>query len=106
MPEKISKEVFEHLVDLAAMELSEEEAEYLLGQLNNQLSSIKELSQIEVDDTVQPAAHGVPYSSELSSGVRRDEIKKFPFPDDILKGAPQIEDRYFIVPGVKHEDLD
>ena len=106
MPEKITKEVFDHLVDLAALELTEDEAEYLLDQLNNQLSSIKELSQIQVDDNVLPAAHGVPYTSELSAGVRKDEIKKFPFPDDILKGAPHEEDRYFIVPGVKHEDLD
>ncbi len=106
MPDKITKEVFDHLVDLAAMELTEEESEYLLAQLNNQLSSIEELSQIDVDDSVQAAAHGVPFSRELSAGVRKDEIKKFPFPDDILKGAPQTEERYFIVPGIKHEDLD
>lgn len=106
MPEKITKEVFDHLVNLAAMELTEEEAEYLLDQLINQLSSIKELSQITVDDSIKPAAHGVPYNSEISAGVRKDIIKKFPFPDDILKGAPQEEDRYFIVPGVQHEDLD
>lgn len=106
MPEKITREVFEHLVDLAALELSEEESVYLLDQLNNQLSSIEELSLIEVEDSVLPAAHGVPYSTELSAGVRKDVIKKFPFPDDILAGAPEVEDRYFIVPGVKHEDLD
>jgi Asp-tRNA(Asn)/Glu-tRNA(Gln) amidotransferase C subunit len=38
MPEKITREVFEHLVDLAALELSEEESVYLLDQLNKQLT--------------------------------------------------------------------
>lgn len=106
MPEKITKEVFEHLVNLAAMELTEDEAEYIMEQLNNQLSSIDELSQIKVEESVQPAAHGVPYSNNLSAGVREDVVNKFPNPDDILAGAPRVEDRYFIVPGVKHENLD
>ncbi len=106
MSEMITRELFEHLVDLAALELTEDEAEYLLAQLNNQLSSIKELSQIDVDESVQPAAHGVPYSIELSSGLRKDEINKFAFSDDILGQAPEVNDGYFVVPGVKHEELD
>jgi aspartyl/glutamyl-tRNA(Asn/Gln) amidotransferase C subunit len=88
------------------MELSDEESDYLLEQLNIQLTSIEELAQIDVNDSVKTAAHGVPYSSELSAGVRKDEVEKFPYPDDILEIAPHSEERYFIVPGVKHEDLD
>lgn len=106
MVEKISKEVFEHLVELAAMKLGEDEAVYLLEQLNKQLTSIEELAQIEIDDSVEPAAHGVPFSSELSGGLRPDVIGKFPSPDLILEQAPELIDRYFVVPDTNHEDLD
>ena len=37
MTEEITRELFDKLVDLAALELDEEEAEYIRRQLNDQL---------------------------------------------------------------------
>ena len=49
MPEEITREIFDHLVDLAALEMDEEEADYLRKELNNQLNAIHELEAIEFD---------------------------------------------------------
>ena len=51
MSDAITPEMFAHLVDLAALELSPEEAEYLRRQLNNQLKAIHELEAIPLDET-------------------------------------------------------
>lgn len=106
MTEKITKEIFDHMVELAALELDEAEAQYLRKELNNQLLAIEELSAIPLPDDIEPAAHGVPYPENLSAPIREDIHKKFADPDAILAGAPEIEDRYFIVPDIQHEDLD
>ena len=52
MSELISPETFAHLVDLAALELSPEEGEYIRGQLNNQLKAINELAAIPLDPPI------------------------------------------------------
>ncbi|MBT3239612.1 MAG: Asp-tRNA(Asn)/Glu-tRNA(Gln) amidotransferase subunit GatC [Chloroflexi bacterium] len=106
MDEKITREIFDHMVDLAALELTEEEAEYLRDQLNKQLTAVDELVAIPLDSDIQPAAHGVPYTSENSAPLRQDIHDPFPNVEDILKNAPETEDRYFIVPGIPLEDLD
>ena len=45
LPEKITREMFDKLVSLAALELDEEESEYLRTELNHQLAAVKELSE-------------------------------------------------------------
>jgi hypothetical protein len=40
MSDQITVELFDHLVRLAALELSSQEAEYLRHELNNQLKAI------------------------------------------------------------------
>lgn len=105
MKEKITVEVFAHMVELAALELSGEESEYLRRELNLQLAAIDELEAVPLDENVAPAAHGVPYRPETSQGTRADELTPFEDPAEILKGAPKTEDGYFIVPDIPHEDL-
>lgn len=43
---KISPELFQKLVSLAALELTEEESAYLLTEMNHQLSSVHLLLQV------------------------------------------------------------
>jgi len=105
MKEKITRELFDHLVELAALELDEGEAEYLRQELNNQLSAIAELEAITVDDSVPITAHGVPYTSDISQGLREDVQQQFKDASAILDGAPETEDGYFSVPDIPHEDL-
>lgn len=105
MTEKITKEIFEHIVDLAALELKEEESEYIRKELNDQLKSIEELEAIPLDDDVQAISHGIPYTQAISAGLREDRHDPFPNPEEILDGAPLTEDGFFVVPDIPHEDL-
>ena len=105
MSEKITRDVFDKIVELAALELEEEEAEYIRRQLNDQLAAIAELEAVPLSEDTPPAAHGVPFTAEVSAPARKDIHAPFQKPEDILEVAPEEEDRYFITPDIPHEDL-
>lgn len=104
--EQITPEIFNHMVELAALELTGDEAEYLRKQLNNQLRAIDELAQIPLPEDTPLAAHGVSYPRERSQPLRPDLWQPYPDVGDILKQAPQFEDGYIIVPEIPHQELD
>lgn len=106
MAEQISPELFDHLVELAALELTAEEAEYLRDQLNKQLKSIEELAAIPIPEGTPPAAHGVPFPADVRAPLRKDQAAFAPEAADIKTGAPQTSEDYFVVPGIPHEELD
>lgn len=105
MSDQISVEVFNHLVRLAALELTADQAEYLRTQLNNQLKVIQELKAIPLDESVPISLHGVPYEKANSGLPREDEWKPYPDPAGILKQAPQVDDGYIVVPDIPHTTL-
>ena len=105
MPDTISKETFDHLVDLAALQLDEQEAAYLLQQLNNQLKAISELEAIPLDPDTSITTHGVPYTPQIAPRPRPDLWRPFARPEDILSQAPETEDGYIAVPEIPHTDL-
>jgi aspartyl-tRNA(Asn)/glutamyl-tRNA(Gln) amidotransferase subunit C len=105
MSDQITIEVFNRLVDLAALELDPKQAEYLRGQLNNQLKVIQELASIPMDADVPVNLHGVPYESENSSTPREDIWKPCEDSAGILAQAPQVEDGYIVVPDIPHTTL-
>lgn len=102
----ISPETFAHLVDLAALQLDEAEAEYLRQQLNNQLQSINELEAIPLDEDVPTTWHGVPYTAQTSPAPRPDVWAPYPNPQDILKQAPETAEGYIVVPEIPHTNLE
>lgn len=104
MTDEITPEIFEHLVELAALELTPEESESLRRQLNNQLNAIHELERIDVAG-VPIASHGVPYAPALSQPLRPDTVRACDDPDAILAQAPKVDDRYFVVPDIPHDEL-
>ena len=104
--QEISRETFDHLVELAALELGEEESEYLHTQLNNQLSSIHVLEAIEIPENVPAASHGVPYTTDSSPALRSDEWEACPDSDAIIEQSPVVVDRYIIVPDIPHTTLE
>jgi aspartyl-tRNA(Asn)/glutamyl-tRNA(Gln) amidotransferase subunit C len=106
MSDQITPELFNHLVKLAALELAADEAEYLRGQLNNQLKAIHELELIPVESGTPIAAHGVPYTASNSQAVRPDLWQPYPDPLEILEQAPETDERYIIVPEIPHTELD
>jgi aspartyl/glutamyl-tRNA(Asn/Gln) amidotransferase C subunit len=104
--EVITREIFDHLVALGALELPADETEYLRAQLNDQLKAIRELESIEVPDDTPITSHGVPYSEDIRPGLREDRIEVCPEADDIVSGAPEVHDRYIVVPEIPFEVLE
>ncbi|MEK6256342.1 MAG: Asp-tRNA(Asn)/Glu-tRNA(Gln) amidotransferase subunit GatC [Chloroflexota bacterium] len=106
MSDQIDKETFNHMVELAALELDDKEAEYLRGELNNQLKAIHELESIPLDDETPATSHGVPYTPEISAQVREDKHIRFPDSEALINQAPESDDGYIVVPDIPHEDLE
>lgn len=102
---EITPEIFAHLVELAALDLEPQEAEYLRLQLNGQLKAIRELEAIDLPEDVPITSHGVPYTPPISPDPRPDHIVPFTAVDDILSQAPQTDGRYIVVPDIPHTDL-
>ncbi|MCJ7825776.1 MAG: aspartyl/glutamyl-tRNA amidotransferase subunit C [Anaerolineales bacterium] len=102
----ITVEIFNHLVDLAAFELSPEEGEYLRKELNEQLRSIRELESIDVSEEIPITSHGVPYSAAIMPSLREDIIESCPEADAIVEQAPEVEERYIVVPDIPSEALE
>jgi aspartyl-tRNA(Asn)/glutamyl-tRNA(Gln) amidotransferase subunit C len=105
-PDFISPETFNHLVELAALALDAEEAEYLRGELNNQLKAVTELEAIPLDFDTPVTSHGVAYTAASSPAPRADTWQPYENPAGILEQAPQSEDGYFIVPDIPSTELD
>jgi aspartyl-tRNA(Asn)/glutamyl-tRNA(Gln) amidotransferase subunit C len=104
--EKITREIFDHLVDLAALELKDEETEYIRKELNNQLAAIDELAAIEIPEGTNAASYGVPYTPLNSQPLRRDAWEQCEDADAILGQAPEHHERYIIVPDIPHTTLE
>jgi len=105
MTDEITPELFNHLVELAALELAPSEAEYLRRELNNQLKAIHELEAIPLDPNTPVASHGVPYTADTSPAIREDVNIPYPNPAKLLNAAPETDDGYIIVPEIPHEKL-
>ncbi|MGH2524875.1 MAG: Asp-tRNA(Asn)/Glu-tRNA(Gln) amidotransferase subunit GatC [Anaerolineales bacterium] len=105
MSDEITPELFAHLVELAALELTPDESEYLRGQLNSQLKAIHELERIPIPDDVPPAAHGVAFVPEVRAPLREDKTRPCTEAERILKQAPEADEGYFVVPEIPHEEL-
>jgi aspartyl-tRNA(Asn)/glutamyl-tRNA(Gln) amidotransferase subunit C len=106
MSDEITPDLFSHLVELAAMELNPDEAEYLRKEMNNQLKAIHELVAIPIDSELPIASHGIPYSASISANIRPDEWNAYLDPGKLLAQAPEIDDGYIVVPEIPHKDLD
>jgi len=105
MSEQITPEIFDHLVDLAALELNAEQSEYLRKQLNNQLKAIHELEAIPLEADIPSSPHGVPFEAGESAVPREDEWLPYADSKAILSQAPQLEDDYIVVPDIPHTTL-
>jgi len=105
MSEEITRETFNHLVSLAALELEETEAEYLRRELNNQLDAIRQLEAIPLDRNMAITSHGTRFTPEISPGLRPDMSKPFKDVHALLGQSPQTEEDYFVVPDIPHKTL-
>jgi len=106
MNERITQEIFEHLVKLAELELDPAEAEYLRKELNNQLGAIDQLQAIPLAEDIPLSLHGVSYREDESQKPRADVWKPFENIEGILSQVPELLDDYIIVPEIPHTTLD
>ena len=106
MTDEITLETFEHLVELAAFAFDPEEADYLRRELNHQLKAIHQLEAVPLEADVPITLHGVAYSRETKPALREDIWEPCENPDEILDQAPQVKDRFIIVPDIPHTELD
>ena len=106
MTDEITPELFTKLVTLASFAFDPDEAEYLRGELNNQLKAIRQLESVALDMGVPLASRGVTFTPELRPSLREDVWVPCDNPEDILNQAPQVEDGYLIVPDIPHTELD
>lgn len=104
--EHISPQLFEKLVDLAAIALDPSESEYLRSELNNQLTAINELMAINLDESLEPALHGVPFMETDRQSLREDILSAYRNPGSIVAQAPKSEDKYIVVPDIPHSELE
>jgi aspartyl/glutamyl-tRNA(Asn/Gln) amidotransferase C subunit len=95
---RISTELFEKLVSLAALELTADESAYLFEEMNHQLTSVEALSKIPLPEGTEPSLHGLDC---LGSAPRLDEWQPFPNPKVIIALAPETENDMIVVPDVK-----
>lgn len=95
----LTKEEVLKVAHLARLEFKEEEIEKFRGDLNNILSFIEKLQEVDTDG-VEPMYQ----VNNLSNVLRKDEIKESLKKEEALKNAPQKDDGMFIVPKVVGEN--
>ena len=80
---------------LARLELSDEEAKRMGGQLSAILSYVSTLEELDTS-AVEPTSHALP----VSTPQRADEIGEHLPLDEALSNAPKHDEESFIVPKV------
>ncbi len=92
---KIDKVLISKLEKLSRLELSEQERDSIQKDLNEILSMVEKLNEVNTDN-VEPLIH----ISEEEHVLREDEIKHQLSREEALKNAPKQKDGYFLVPKV------
>lgn len=91
----VSKKDVEYVAELARIELTEEEKEGLLVDLNNVLNYMEKLNELDTDDTdiiVNPYY--------IENKFREDEVEESMNIEDVMNNAPERLEEYIKVPNV------
>ena len=91
----IDRDLILKLENLAKLELSEEERSKLTGDLNNILSMVEKLQELDTTG-VEPLV----YINEEVNKLREDEVRNQVSQSEALKNAPEEDGTYFKVPKV------
>jgi aspartyl-tRNA(Asn)/glutamyl-tRNA(Gln) amidotransferase subunit C len=92
---KVDHETLHKIAHLARLEVKPEEEQPLINSLNNVLTWMEELNEIDTTG-VEPLTH---ISTELNV-LREDVVKEHLTREEGLKNAPAKDDRYLRVPKV------
>ena len=91
----VTKKDVEKIAELARLKFSEEELENFTPQMNEILSYMDKLNELDTEN-VKPLSHPV----EQSNVFREDEMKISIPVEDALKNAPSKDEHHFKVPKV------
>ncbi len=91
----VDLDTVKRVAKLARIAVSEDHAEKLVGDLNNILGFVEQLSEVDVDG-VEPMTSVV----ETSMKKRADIVTDGDRASDILANAPASEEGFFLVPKV------
>jgi aspartyl-tRNA(Asn)/glutamyl-tRNA(Gln) amidotransferase subunit C len=92
---ELSEAEVRNVATLARLDLSDSEVASLAKDMNQILSYVAKLSELNTDD-VEPTSHVI----EMSTPYRDDEVTRTPCPDDALANAPKSENNHFVVPSI------
>jgi len=92
---KITIKDVEHVALLARLELTQEEKEEQLRELNKILDSMEVLNTVDTDN-VEPLAHVLPIKNVL----REDELRATLPKEKVLQNAPEEDEGMFKVPRI------
>jgi aspartyl-tRNA(Asn)/glutamyl-tRNA(Gln) amidotransferase subunit C len=95
----ISREEVAHLAMLARIDLRPDELDRLAGELDVILGAVATVREVAGDD-VPATSHPMP----LRNVTRPDEPAPDLGADEVLAGAPSVEDHRFRVPRILEED--
>lgn len=91
----ITKNDVEHIAELSKLNLTEEEKEEFTIQLNEIISYMDKLNELDTTD-VEPLTHMGTVINVFREDALRDSISK----EEALKNAPNKNEDFFIVPKV------
>jgi aspartyl-tRNA(Asn)/glutamyl-tRNA(Gln) amidotransferase subunit C len=94
----ISRSDVEHLAKLARLALNEDELEHYAKQLDVILQAVAKVSEA-VSEDIPGTSHPVPTTNVF----REDVVGQSLSTEDLLAGAPSVEDVYFRVPRILDE---
>lgn len=92
---KISKKEVEHVANLARLNLSAGELETMTGQLDNILSYVDKLEELDTAG-VTPTTHVF----SVSNAFREDVVKEPLSQEEAVKNGPEQNGEFFQVPKV------
>ena len=95
----ISRDEVAHLARLARLAVTEDELDTFASQLDVILQAVAQVGEVAAAD-VPPTSHSVPLTNVL-----RDDVEVPCLPrDEVLAGAPDVEDHRFRVPRILDEE--
>lgn len=92
---KVDDQLISRLEKLARLKLSAEEKSNFKGDLNNILTMVEKLQELDLKD-VEPLV----YLNAEDNRLREDKVKGQITTQDALKNAPDHDDQFFKVPKV------
>jgi aspartyl-tRNA(Asn)/glutamyl-tRNA(Gln) amidotransferase subunit C len=92
---KISKKEVEHVAHLARLNLTEEELEKMTGQLDNILSYVDKLDELDTSQ-VLPTSHVFSVSNAFREDIEKESLSQA----EAVKNGPQHDGAMFQVPKI------